>query len=139
MSDTEPTTAAHVQLMNDIPDVPQAVGPYSQVAIAGDTVYLSGQLPLDPNTGTLVTGSIEEQTEQVLDNIEAALRGAGLGLEDVTRCSVYLTDMGAFPAMNAVYAKRFGDHRPARETIGIGALAVGSPIEITVIAYKGKG
>jgi len=135
---TVPTTTTGVQLMNDIPDVPIAVGPYSQLSIAGDTIYLSGQLPLDPKTGKLVSGTIEEQTEQVFNNIEAVLKGVGLGLIDVARSSVYLTDMSTFPNMNAIYAKRFGDYKPARETIGVSALALGAAIEITVIAHKRK-
>ncbi|MFZ1986149.1 MAG: Rid family detoxifying hydrolase [Desulfatitalea sp.] len=122
--------------MSDIPDAPKAVGPYSQLSIAGDTIYLSGQLPLDPKTGKLVVGTIEEQTEQIFNNIEAVLKGVGLGLSDVARSSVYLTDMSKFPNMNAIYTKRFGDHKPARETIGVSALALGAAIEITVIAHK---
>jgi 2-iminobutanoate/2-iminopropanoate deaminase len=133
-----PTTTTGVQLMNDIPDVPKVVGPYSQLSIAGDTIYLSGQLPLDPKTGKLVRGTIEEQTEQVFNNIEAVLKGVGLGLIDVARSSVYLTDMSTFPNMNAIYAKRFGDNKPARETIGVSALALDAAIEITVIAHKRK-
>jgi 2-iminobutanoate/2-iminopropanoate deaminase len=136
---TAPATTTGVQLMNDIPDVPKAVGPYSQLSIAGDTIYLSGQLPLDPKTGKLVSGTIEEQTEQVFNNIEAVLKGVGLGLINVARSSVYLTDMSTFPNMNAIYAKRFGDNKPARETIGVSALALGAAIEITVIAHKRKG
>lgn len=130
--------ATGVKLMNDIPDVPKAVGPYSQLSVAGDTIYLSGQLPIDPKTGKLVSGTIEEQTEQVFHNIEAVLKGVGLGLIDVARSSVYLTDMSTFPNMNTIYAKRFGDHRPARETIGVSALAIGAAVEITVIAHKRK-
>jgi 2-iminobutanoate/2-iminopropanoate deaminase len=134
MSDTQNTG---VRLINDIPGTAPAVGPYSQIAVAGDMVYLSGQLPIDPLSGRLVEGGIEQQTERVFDNIEALLKGAGLGLTDIVRCSVYLTDFSQFAAMNAVYEKRFKGHRPARETIGIHALALAAPIEITVIAYRG--
>jgi 2-iminobutanoate/2-iminopropanoate deaminase len=88
-----PTTATGVKLINDIPDVPKAVGPYSQLSVAGDNVYLSGQLPIDPKTGKLAGSTIEAQTEQVFNNIEAVLRGVGLELTDVARSSVYLTDM----------------------------------------------
>jgi len=130
--------ATDIKLVNDIPDVPKAVGPYSQVSVAGDMVYLSGQLPIDPKTGKLVSGTIEEQTEQVFNNIEAVLKGVGLGLIDVARSSVYLTDMSTFSNMNAIYAKRFGGHRPARETLGVSALAIGAAVEITVIACKRK-
>lgn len=127
-----------VQHINDIPNVPEAVGPYSQLSIAGDSVYLSGQLPIDPNTGKLVSGPIEDQTEQVFNNIEAVLKGAGLGLSDVVRYSVYLTDMSTFPEMNSIYAKRVGEIKPARETLGVSALALGAVIEITVTAQKRK-
>jgi len=130
--------ATDIKLVNDIPDVPKAVGPYSQVSVAGDMVYLSGQLPIDPKTGKLVSGTIEEQTEQVFNNIEAVLKGVGLRLTDVARSSVYLTDMSTFSNMNAIYAKRFGGHRPARETLGVSALAIGAAVEITVIAHKRK-
>jgi 2-iminobutanoate/2-iminopropanoate deaminase len=129
-------SATGVQVMSDIPNAPKAVGPYSQLSVAGDAVYLSGQLPLDPKTGKLIGGTIEEQTEQVFNNIEAVLKGVGLGLTDIARCSVYLTDMSKFQNMNAIYAKRFGNHKPARETIGVSALALGASIEITVIARK---
>lgn len=131
----EPATESGVQLMNMIPDVPAAVGPYSQLSVAGDFVFLSGQLPMNPATGQL-PASIEEQTEQVFDNVEAALRGVGLALTDVARASVYLTDMGSFSRMNDVYAQRFGGHRPARETLGVNALALGAEVEITIVAYK---
>jgi 2-iminobutanoate/2-iminopropanoate deaminase len=127
-----------VTLMNDLPGVPKAAGPYSQLAMTGETVYLSGMLPLISETGKLAGESIEEQTEQVFNNIEAALNGIGLGLTDVVRSSVYLADMGKFSVMNAIYARRFGDHKPARETIGVVALALGAAIEMTVIAHRGK-
>ncbi len=103
-----------IRLMSDITNAPAAVGPYSQLAIVGEWYFLSGQLPLDPATGKLVDGGIEAQTGQVFNNIEAVLRGAGLRLSDVVRCSVYMTNMDDFPAMNAIYAKRFSGHKPAR-------------------------
>ena len=124
--------------INDIPNVPEAVGPYSQLSIAGDSVYLSGQLPIDPNTGKLVCGPIRDQTEQVFNNIEAVLKSVGLSLSDVVRYSVYLTDMSTFSEMNTIYAKRVGDIKPARETLGVSALALGAAIEITVTAQKRK-
>lgn len=132
------TETGGVQHINDIPNVPEAVGPYSQLSIAGDSVYLSGQLPIDPYTGKLVSGSIEDQTEQVFNNIEAVLKGVGLSLSNVVRYSVYLTDMSTFPEMNVAYAKRVGDYKSARETLGVSALALGASIEITVTAYKRK-
>lgn len=135
---TKSSATKGVQLINDIPGVPEAVGPYSQLTIAGDTVYLSGQLPIDPESGKLISGTIEEQTEQVFNNIEAVLKSVGLRLSDVTRYSVYLTDMSRFTDMNEVYAKRVGVYKSARETLGVSALALGADIEITVTAYKRK-
>ena len=133
---TESVTRPGIRLINGIPGTAPAVGPYSQVAVAGDMVFLSGQLPIDPGNGRLVDGGIEQQTEQVFDNIESVLQGIGLALSDIVRCSVYLTDFSEFARMNAVYEQRLKGHKPARETIGIQALAVEASIEITVVAYQ---
>src|SRR3990170_3639599 len=93
-------------------DAPAAVGPYSHAAVAGDLVFCSGQVPLDPATGELVTGDIAQQTVRILDNLAAVLAAAGSGLERVVKTTVFLADIGDFAAMNDAYAKRFGDHRP---------------------------
>lgn len=113
---------------------PKAIGPYSQAVAEGGFVYCSGQIPLDPATGELVSGGIEASTERVLDNMEAVLKSAGLSFQDVVKTTVFLVKSEDFPAMNAIYARRFGDHRPARSTVIVAALPKGAPVEIDVIA-----
>jgi len=113
---------------------PKAIGPYSQAVVEGGLVYCSGQIPLDPATGELVAGGIEASTERVLDNMEAVLKSAGLGFHDVVKTTVFLVRSEDFPAMNAIYARRFGDHRPARSTVIVAALPKGATVEIDVIA-----
>ena len=93
---------------------PKAVGPYSQAVVEGGFLFASGQLPLDPKTGEMVTASMEHSADRVFDNLEAVLKEAGLTFADVVKTTVFLTKTEDFPAMNAVYARRFGDHRPAR-------------------------
>jgi 2-iminobutanoate/2-iminopropanoate deaminase len=113
---------------------PKAIGPYSQGVVAGGFVFCSGQIPLDPATGELVSGGIEAATERVLDNMEAVLKSAGLAFGDVVKTTVFLVKSEDFPAMNAIYARRFGDHRPARSTVIVAALPKGAEVEIDVIA-----
>ena len=113
---------------------PKAIGPYSQAVIEGGFLYASGQIPLDPVSGELVAGSIEKSAERIFDNLEAVLREGGLAFSDVVKATVYLTRTEDFPAMNAVYARRFGDHRPARSTVTVAGLPKGAPLEIDVIA-----
>lgn len=113
---------------------PKAIGPYSQAIRCGDLVFLSGQIPLDPATGDLVRGTIEAEVSRVLDNIRAVLDAAGARLTDVVRTTVYLTDMADFQAMNGVYARVFGDARPARSTVQVAGLPRGARVEIDVIA-----
>ncbi|MEP6767976.1 MAG: RidA family protein [Acidobacteriota bacterium] len=113
---------------------PKAIGPYSQAVIEGGFLYASGQIPLDPVSGELVTGGIEKSAERIFDNLEAVLREGGLTFSDVVKATVYLTRTEDFPAMNAVYARRFGDHRPARSTVTVAGLPKGAPLEIDVIA-----
>jgi 2-iminobutanoate/2-iminopropanoate deaminase len=113
---------------------PKAIGPYSQAVLEGGFLFASGQIPLDPATGELVAGGIEASTERVLDNMEAVLKSAGLGFHDVVKTTVFLVKGEDFPAMNAIYARRFGDHRPARSTIIVAALPKGATVEIDVIA-----
>ena len=115
---------------------PKAVGPYSHAMIEGDLVFCSGQVPLDPATSELVTGDIAAQTNRILENLAAVLAGAGSGLDRVVKTTVFLTDIGDFAAMNDAYAKRFGDHRPARSTIGVAALPRGARIEIECVATR---
>lgn len=113
---------------------PKAIGPYSQAVVDSGLLFSSGQVPLDPATGRLVEGGIEASAERVLDNLEAVLREAGLSFADVVKTTVYLTRAEDFAAMNAVYARRFGDHRPARSTVIVAALPAGAPLEIDLIA-----
>jgi 2-iminobutanoate/2-iminopropanoate deaminase len=113
---------------------PKAIGPYSQAILENGFLFASGQIPLDPVSGQLVEGGIEASTERVLDNMEAVLRSAGLTFKDVVKTTVFLVRSEDFPAMNAVYAVRFGDHRPARSTVIVAALPKGATVEIDMIA-----
>lgn len=115
-------------------DAPQAIGPYSQGIRAGGFVFVSGQIPLDPVTGALAAESIEDQTDRVLAAVEAILRAAGTSLDRVVKTTVYLQDLSDFPRMNEVYARRFGDARPARATVEVAALPKGVRIEIDAVA-----
>jgi 2-iminobutanoate/2-iminopropanoate deaminase len=116
--------------------LPKPVGPYSPAMAFGQLVFVSGQGATDPATGQLAGPDIETQTEQVFRNIEAILRAAGTDFQHVLRCGVFLTDMGEFAKMNAVYARVFGDHRPARTTVQVSALPhPGLRVEIDCIAY----
>lgn len=113
-----------------------AVGPYSHGVIAEDLVFCSGQTPIDPATGELTTGGIEAQTSQCFDNLFGVLDASGLGPDDVVKVNVFLTDMDDFAAMNVVYAFRFAEPYPARTTIGVASLPLGSAIEIELIAQR---
>ena len=115
---------------------PAAIGPYSQAIDAGDFVFLSGQVPIDPKTGELVPGDIEAQTERVLDNLAAVLEAAGCTFADVVKTTIYLMDLGDFQTVNATYAKRFSTAPPARATVQVSALPKGSRVEIDAIAKK---
>ncbi len=115
---------------------PGAIGPYSQAIEANGFVFVSGQIPLDPAAGALVPGGVEEQAEQSLKNLKAVLAGAGCTLKDVVKTTVFLTDMGAFAAVNAVYAKYFESECPARSAVQVGALPKGALVEIEAIAVK---
>jgi 2-iminobutanoate/2-iminopropanoate deaminase len=115
---------------------PAPVGPYSPAIIAGDLVFCAGQLALDAQTGQLVGGNdIRAQTRRVLDNLAAVLVSADSSLDRVTKTTVFLADLADFPAMNEVYAERFGTHKPARSTVGAGLLR-GAKVEIDCIAVR---
>ncbi len=118
------------------PDAPAAIGPYSQAVIVGNLVYTAGQIPLDPATMELVTGDITDQTDRVLMNLQAVLKAANSGLDRVVKTTVYLADMADFPAMNAVYERHFGAHRPARSTVAVKQLPKNAAVEIDVIAGR---
>ncbi|MFK5595519.1 RidA family protein [Methylobacterium sp. HMF5984] len=112
-----------------------AVGPYAHSVRADGTVYLSGQTPLDGATGRLVAGGIEAQVRRCFVNLGAVLAAAGLGFEDVVKCTVFLTDMADFAAMNRVYAEHFTEPYPARTTIGVAALPLAARVEIEMVAH----
>lgn len=114
---------------------PAAVGPYSQAVAAGDFLYLSGQIPLVPETGLLVSEKIADQAEQVLQNLAAVCAAAGGSLAKVVKCTVFLTDLANFQVVNEIYARHFGDHKPARSTIQVAALPRGAAVEIEAVMY----
>ena len=116
---------------------PKAIGPYSQAVVVDGTVYTAGQIALDPVTGEVVGKTAAEQTERVLRNLAAVLEAAGSSLGMVVKTTVYLADMADFPAMNEVYAKHFGNHKPARSTVQAAGLPKGVRIEIDAIARAG--
>ncbi len=113
---------------------PAAIGPYSQAVVVDGWIYVSGQIPLDPETGDQETGAVAEQTHQVFANLKAVLEEAGGRLHTVVKTTVFLSDMGAFQEMNGVYAEYFGDHRPARSTVEAAGLPKGVDVEIDAIA-----
>jgi 2-iminobutanoate/2-iminopropanoate deaminase len=113
-----------------------AVGPYSHAIDAGDLIFLSGQTPVDSQTGKLVEGDIVEQTEQCFKNLFNVLEAAGLTPDHVQKVNVFLTDMNHFTAMNEVYSKQFSEPYPARTTIGVLSLPLGAQVEIEMIAKK---
>ena len=115
---------------------PAAVGPYSQAVVAGNLMFCSGQIALDPATGAMVGASPAEQAEQVLKNVTALLAAEGLSLRDVVKATVFATDMGAFAAVNEVYARFFTSEPPARSFVEVSALPKNALVEIEVIAYK---
>ena len=113
---------------------PAAIGPYSQAVMAGGFVFVSGQIPLDPATGELVTGDIREQARRVLTNLGEILAAAGSSLDDVVKATVYMADMNDYAAVNEVYAEFFGESKPARAAVEVARLPKDVGIEIDVIA-----
>jgi len=113
-----------------------AIGPYSHAVEAAGLLFLSGQTPIDPQTGRLVVGTIREQTAQCLTNLFQVLETAGLAPDDVVNVQIYLTDMNDFAAMNEVYASRFTRPYPARTTIGVASLPLGAAVEIGLVARR---
>jgi 2-iminobutanoate/2-iminopropanoate deaminase len=113
---------------------PQAIGPYSQAIVAGSLVFTAGQIPLDPETGELITGDIATQTERVLQNLTAILLAAGTSLHRVVKTTVFLSDMQDFAAMNEVYARHFKEHKPARSTVQAAGLPRAVKVEIEAVA-----
>jgi 2-iminobutanoate/2-iminopropanoate deaminase len=117
-------------------DAPKAIGPYSQGVVMGDLLFLSGQIPINPSSGSIEATSIEGQTEQVMKNLQAVLRAYGSDFSKVLKCTVFLTDIGDFAAFNKVYGSFFGETPPARSTVQVSKLPRDSKIEIDVIAHK---
>ena len=117
-------------------NAPAAIGPYSQAVEVGNTLYISGQVPIDPDTGRIVDGGISEQTEQVLKNISAILEKAGYSFADVVKSTCLLTNMENFKAMNIVYAKYYPENQPARAAFAVKELPMDALIEIETIASK---
>jgi 2-iminobutanoate/2-iminopropanoate deaminase len=114
---------------------PKAIGPYSQAITAGKLIFTAGQVALDPATGQMVGTTVAEQTEQVLKNLSAVLDAAGASFDSVVKTTVFLADMADFTAMNEVYARHFGTHKPARSTVQAAGLPKNARVEIDAIAY----
>jgi 2-iminobutanoate/2-iminopropanoate deaminase len=117
-------------------NAPAPIGPYSQATVAGNFVFVSGQIPLNPATGELVTTGITDEAVLVMENIKAILTEAGIGFANVVKSSIFLTDLGNFGLVNEVYGKYFTSNFPARETVQVSALPKGVNVEISVIAVK---
>jgi 2-iminobutanoate/2-iminopropanoate deaminase len=117
------------------PNAPAPIGPYNQATLANGTLYVSGQIPINPANGELVSGDIKKETAQVMENLKAILSAAGIGFEEVLKCSIFMTDMNNYAAINEVYASYFkDDSAPAREAVQVSALPKGVDVEISCIA-----
>ena len=123
-----------MNLLNDLPGVPSAVGPYSQAVRCGGLLFCSGQIPIVPETGKIEASDVEGQAKQVFSNIRNALKSQGLGMSSIAKATVFLTNMADFPKVNAIYAEEMQGHRPARSTVQVSALPLGAQVEIEVIA-----
>ena len=118
------------------PLAPSAIGPYSQAILADDTLYVSGQIAIDPDTGSMVTGTVAEETRRVLDNLGAVLHAASMDFENVVRCEVFLTDVNDYAQVNEVYARYFNESPPARQAVEVSALPRDARVEISCIAVR---
>ena len=119
-------------------NAPRAIGPYSQGVVTGGFIFTAGQIALDPSTMKVVEGGVAEQTDRVMRNLAAILAQAGTGLHRVVKTTVFLADMADFAAMNEVYARHFGEHRPARSTVAVSGLPMGVRVEIEAVARIGE-
>ena len=115
---------------------PAPIGPYSQAVLKGGLLFVSGQIPIIPSTGELETSSIEKETKQVMENIKAIIEEAGMEMQNIVKCSIFLTDMKDFGKVNEVYGTYFSTNPPARETVQVSALPKSVNVEISVIALK---
>lgn len=113
---------------------PAAIGPYSQAVVAGSLLFCSGQIALDPATGEMVSGTVAEETERVMQNLQGVLAAAGTDFSRVLKTTIYLTDMADFPVVNQVYGGYFLQTKPARATVGVAALPRGARVEVEAIA-----
>jgi len=113
---------------------PAPIGPYNQAIMAGNTLFVSGQIPLNPTSGELVKGDVKEQTQRVMENLKAILTEAGLDFSHVVKCSIFISDMKDFPKINEVYGGYFTETPPARETVQVAGLPLGVDVEISCIA-----
>ncbi len=118
------------------PGAPAAIGPYSQAVVCDGVVYTSGQIALDPQSGQLVSGGVEAETQRVFANLDAVLEAAGSQRALVLRCTVFLADLADFAAVNRIYGEYFGEHRPARSTVQVAALPRGARVEIDALARQ---
>jgi len=117
-------------------NAPAPIGPYSQAVQFGNLLFISGQVPIDPNTGNVVEGDIKTETTQVMKNLEAILHNAGMDFTNIIKTSIFLMDMGQFAQVNEVYGSYFGEMPPARETVQVSGLPKGVKVEISMIAGK---
>lgn len=115
---------------------PNPVGPYSQAIMTGNTLYLAGQIAINPESGEMVTETIEKEARQVMNNLQAVLEEAGMDMDDVVKTTIYMTDLNNFGKVNEIYGSYFGDMPPARVTVGVAALPKGANLEITMEAVK---
>jgi 2-iminobutanoate/2-iminopropanoate deaminase len=127
---------AKIECFQEIANAPKAVGPYSPAVKVGNMYFLSGQVGLNPETGTLIGADIKSQTEQVLANLKAVLAGLGLSFKNVAKSTIFLTDMTNFQTVNGLYSTALGEHKPARSTIQVSALPLGAIVEIEMIAVS---
>jgi 2-iminobutanoate/2-iminopropanoate deaminase len=133
------TNIKHIRIMKKVistAKAPAAIGPYSQAIQVGNLVYASGQIPIDPATGSIVAGGIREQTRQALTNVRAILEEAGLTMGNVVKTTVFMADMNDFADMNSVYATFFSEPFPARSAVAVKALPKGALVEIEVVAAE---
>lgn len=126
-----------LEYINNVTEAPKAIGPYSQAVKVGNMFFLSGQIPIDPSTAKLIEGGITEQTEQVMRNITAVLMSQGLTFSNVAKTTIFLSDLKNFQTVNEIYSKTLGENKPARSTVQVAALPLGSLVEIEMIAVKG--
>lgn len=130
MGNQTPSQVIHTE------SAPKAIGPYSQAIVAGNLVFTSGQIPLDPKTQQIIEGDIRAQTERVMENLAAVLQAAGVTFAEVVKATIFVADLGDFATVNEIYGKRFPTNPPARSTVQVAALPKGARVEIDLVAIK---